>query len=99
METTQVVQELKAERVQEELAVAGVAAEPWSVSLKAERVQSPAIFADEGKGQFSSAFEMTLSQKQPVTIELMALRIIVTLHGTQAENNQAGAIQVPVKTR
>ncbi len=99
METTQVVQELKAERVQQELLFSDVADEPCWVSLKAERVQEPSIIADEGQDQFSSAFEMTLSQKQPVTIELMALQTVITLHGTVAANNTACAAQAPGQTK
>jgi len=94
METTQVVQELKAERVQEELAVAGVAAEPWSVSLKAERVQSPAIFGEEG-GEFTAAFEMSLHQAKPVTIEFVPLGIVITVHEAACTNNPAGAAEAP----
>ena len=99
MDTKQPVQELKAERVQKELTVAQVekelllqdlvAEDPCRVSLKAERVQSPAIFANEGAGTFSSTFELTYSQSQRVQIELMALRTIVTLYG--AANTTAGS--------
>jgi hypothetical protein len=75
METTQAVQELKAERVQQEM----VAEEPFRVSLKAERVQEPGVFAPEE--QFSSAFELNLnlSQKEELKFELMALGAIVTV--------------------
>ncbi|HYU35281.1 MAG TPA: hypothetical protein VEW48_24270 [Thermoanaerobaculia bacterium] len=89
------VQELKAERVQEEMQLVDVADDPFWVSLKAERVQEPELFAGARGGQLSSTFELTLSQKQPVTIELMALGVTITLHGKQTENNAAG--QTPVQ--
>jgi len=80
METQQMEQDLKSERVQEELTAA---AEPYRVSLKAERVQEPAL-AEIGAVGRSSAFEMTINQKQPVTIELLGLEVVITLHGTEA---------------
>jgi len=91
------VQELKAERVQEEMQLVEVVDDPFWVSLKAERVQEPEVFAGAGNGTFSSTFELSLSQKQPVTIELMALGVTITLHGKQTENNAAGAGQTPVQ--
>jgi hypothetical protein len=85
METQQVVQtqeqELKAERVQEELMMAD---DPFQVSLKAERVQEPAFAAVGAAVPLTSAFELRVNQEQPVTIELHELRIVITLHGTNA---------------
>ena len=87
METQQVVQvqELKAERVQGELMAAE---EPYRVSLKAERVQGPAEFVSVGalgaEAPLSSVFEMTINQRQTVTIDLVALQIVITLHGPAA---------------
>ena len=73
------VQELKAERVQEENAL--VAEEPFRISLKAERVQQPGALAAEPAAQPSSAFEMslTLSPKQPVRIDLSAFGASITI--------------------
>ena len=81
MERTQSVQELKAERVQEELVALAVAAEPFQISLKAERVQEPAAVAVGASTQGSSGFALSLSfqQKQPVKIEVPALGTIITL--------------------
>jgi hypothetical protein len=83
MKTQQVVQELKSERVQEEM----MAEEPFRVFLKSERVQEPAL-ANAGGEETSSFLELTLNQQQPVTIALDALQIVITLHGTTA--GQAG---------
>ena len=93
MNTMNAVQELKSERVQEELAL--VAEEPFRIWLKSERVQEPA-FAALGAGvPMSSAFELIINQKQPVTIELPAFQAVITLHGTTAGGGTAGAAQVP----
>jgi hypothetical protein len=90
----EVVQELKAEPVQEEIAL--VAEEPFRISLKAERVQEPA-FAALGAGRpLSSAFELTINQRQPVTIELPAIQTVITLHGTTAGNGTVGTAQAPI---
>ncbi len=83
------VQELKSERVQEEM----VAEESFRIWLKAERVQEPA-FAALGAGvPMSSAFELTINQRRPVTIELPALQTVITLHGTAAGDGTAGSAQ------
>jgi hypothetical protein len=84
METQDFTQELKSERVQEEKR--RVVVDPWTVALKSERVQKPA-YLTEGSTQ-SSSFELHLNQKQPVTIELLALQTVITLHG--AGPDQAG---------
>lgn len=76
----QMVQELKPERVQKELVLVE---ESYRVSLKAERVQEPALAGVEAMS-LSSAFELTVSQRQPVSIELLALQVVITLHGEQA---------------
>ena len=95
MKTQQVIQEqeLKAERVQEELAAEplqiGPVEEPYQVSLKAERVQEPAFAAIGAQGPASSVFELTINQKQPVTIELLALQVVITLHGPGAGASSA----------
>ena len=74
----QAVQELKAERVQEE--ITAVPALPVRVSLKAERVQEP-VSAPGLEGQETSGFELNLwlRPKQPVKIELTALETIITI--------------------
>jgi hypothetical protein len=82
METQQMVQELKAERVQEEMVAAE---EPlYRAWLKAERVQEPASVAAGGVGRVSSAFELMIHQQEPVRVELLAHEIVITLHGTNA---------------
>ena len=90
------VQELKAERVQEErvaepvrkgLLFVDVADEPAWVNLKAERVQEPESLAAAGKAHFSSSFQLTVSQKQPITIELPDLGIVIKMHGAPADRS------------
>jgi hypothetical protein len=63
-------QELKAERVQEEIAL--VAGEPFRISLKAERVQTPSASAEgpAAQGAAALALNLKLSEMQPVTITL-----------------------------
>lgn len=83
METQQTVQTLNVE-------------EPFRISLKAERVQEPALAvlgaAALGAGMpMSSAFELTINQKQPVTIGLLGLQTVITLHETAAGNDAADA--------
>src|SRR6185436_14097771 len=67
------VQELKAERVQEEL-MAAPEPEPMVIWLKAERVQDPAVAAAEKP--LPSFFEVAVSQRQRVSIELRTLQIV-----------------------
>lgn len=74
-------QELKAERVQQELMAVQ---EPCWISLKAERVQVPEAAAAGEKVALSSAFELSINQAQPMTIELLALGVVITLHGKAA---------------
>jgi hypothetical protein len=76
--TKQAVQELKAERVQEEIALVD---EAFRISLKAERVQQPGALALGPAAQPSSAFELnlTLHPKQPVKIDLTALGATITI--------------------
>lgn len=63
-----------------------VAELPFSVSLKAERVQEPGVFAISPDEQFSSSFalNLNLSQKEELKFELMALGAIVTVGGRSA---------------
>jgi hypothetical protein len=107
MDTKQGVQKLKAERVQEELMAepvrngllfVDVADEPVWVSLKAERVQEPALFANSPNEKLSSVLELTVSQKQPMTIELPALGAIIKLHGTTADTSVPGGGSIPSST-
>ena len=86
MKTQPMVQELKAERVQEELMA--VEAPLYRAWLKAERVQEPALAAAGGEGKVSSAFELMIHQQEPVKVELLAHQIVITLHGIHA--GQAG---------
>ena len=81
---TQQVQELKAERVQEE--IVGLIEEPFTISLKAERVQAPVsvqgpISAQVG-GTVSLAYEMSFNQMKGVTVELNEPQIVVHLFAT-----------------
>jgi hypothetical protein len=81
METQTNVQELKAERVQEEMVAEAAPVRAW---LKAERVQEPASAAAKGAGKVSSAFELMIHRQEPVKVELVAHQIVITLHGTNA---------------
>ena len=75
----QVKPELKAERVQGEIAL--LAGEPFRLSLKAERVQEPSALADGQEAQWSTAFELNLmlNRQQPVSLELTAQGTIITI--------------------
>jgi hypothetical protein len=73
MNTQQAVQELKSERVQQEL----IAEEPFRISLKSERVQEE--IAAVG-GRAFSLYELSFNQMGVVTIDLPELRAVVTLH-------------------
>ena len=79
METNQTVQELKAERVQEELAL--LAEEPFRISLKAERVQGPSASAEGPAAQEASAvaLNLELSERQPVSITLTERGTFITI--------------------
>lgn len=79
MEKTQNVQDLKSERVQEELMAVVVADEPFQISLKAERVQEPVAIAGVGGLVSSFALNLSFQQKLPVKIEVPALGTIITL--------------------
>ena len=83
METQQTqdpAQTLKAERVQEEMAALG-AVEPFRLSLKAERVQEPAVLQAAG-GAVSLGYEISCNQMQGVTVELQEPQIVVHLFTT-----------------
>ena len=85
METQQQVQELKAERVQEEIAAAD---EPFRLSLKAERVQEPvavrAPISEQAGGTVSLAYEMSFNQMKGATVavELNEPQIVVRFFTT-----------------
>ena len=79
METQQDVQELKAERVQEELAAADEM--PFQISLKAERVQDPALALAGAGGIISTAYELS-SNLRSVAIEIGQSQISVTVFET-----------------
>ena len=95
MDTQQTVQQdeqdLKSERVQGEIAF--IAEDPVRISLKAERVQEPALAVLGAGAPMPSAFELTINQKQPVTIELLGLQTVITLHETAADDDAAGAAE------
>jgi hypothetical protein len=78
MDTQQTVQNLNVE-------------EPFRISLKAERVQVPELAALGAEVPLTSAFELTINQKQPVTIGLLGLQTVITLHGTAAANDAIDA--------
>ena len=81
---------LKAERVQEPLAAEAVG-QPvsvgpgWEVRLKAERVQNPtALLAEDAAAEASEVavtLELALNHPQPMTIELIQPRIVITFAG------------------
>jgi hypothetical protein len=80
MATKLAVQELKSERVQEEIMT--VAGEPFRVSLKAERVQVPSASAVEPAAQGVAAFALSLElmgEVQPVTIAFTGQGTIITI--------------------
>ena len=81
---TQQVQELKAERVQEEIVAA--LEEPFTISLKAERVQQPVTVrtpASEPAGEtVSLAYEMSFNQTRGLTVELNEPQIVIHLFAT-----------------
>ncbi len=80
METQQDVQELKAERVQEELAAAAIEM-PFQISLKAERVQDPALAMAGTGGVISAAYELSFNLRS-VAIEINPSQINVTVFET-----------------
>jgi hypothetical protein len=85
METKQVVsqdpvQELKSERVQEEL-MAEVE-EPFWVSLKSERVQEPALAAAGTEAVVTSVYELAFNRMSVVKVQLAEPRAVITLHAT-----------------
>jgi hypothetical protein len=88
---TQQTQELKAERVQEEMVAAvakplQIAEEPFRISLKAERVQEPASLgapiSNQPGGTVSLAYEVSFNQMRAVTVELDEPQIAIHLFAT-----------------
>ena len=81
--TTEAVQKLKAERVQEELAAAGEPRGmdvPLVISLKAERVQEPASAAvPAARGKTVCFIELTVNPYERVNINRPALQAHITL--------------------
>ena len=75
-----VVQELKSERVQEEMMPAE---EPIVLWLKSERVQEPTASLAAG-GPSSSFFELIVNPCERVTIGLQELQVTITLEGLTA---------------
>jgi hypothetical protein len=76
---TDAVQELKSERVQEELAVADQ--EPLVILLKSERVQQPETVTSNAEVVSSSTYELMVNPCERVTIGLEELRVTIYLDG------------------
>jgi hypothetical protein len=72
------VQELKSERVQEELRT--VEGDPLVIWLKSERVQKPGLAPIAAKAE-APVFELAVNQYQKMKIDLIALQISITLEG------------------
>ena len=75
-------QELKSERVQEEIMAVDRVAEvkdPLVISLKAERVQEPAAATVPARGRLTSYLELAVNPYERVTIELPALDATIIL--------------------
>ena len=68
------VQELKSERVQEEIALE----EPFRISLKSERVQEELAPAG-AVGRVSTVYELSFNQTRDVAVKLMELQAVVYL--------------------
>jgi hypothetical protein len=84
---TQQTQELKSERVQEEMVPLQIEAEePFRISLKAERVQEPESLrvpvSIQTGGTVSLAYEMSFNQMREVAIELNEPQIVIHLFAT-----------------
>jgi hypothetical protein len=71
------VQELKSERVQQEL----VLEEPFRISLKSERVQEELAPAG-AVGKVSTFYELSFNQTRAVMVELHELQAVITLFAT-----------------
>lgn len=77
-----VVQEQKAERMQEEIMavdVPGVSEAPLVISLKAERVQEPASLSPAPGARSASFVELAVNPYQKVTVDLQALQVSIIL--------------------
>ena len=80
-----VTEELKSERVQEPLAT-------FRTQLKSERVQDGLAAAGETEeAQPAFTLELAVYQPQLVTIELIASKVAVTLHGIPAVGDSGNA--------
>jgi hypothetical protein len=76
---TDAVQELKSERVQEELTAAGD--EPLVIYLKSERVQKPEAFTSNPEVISSSAYELMVNPCERLTLDLHELQVTIYLDG------------------
>lgn len=81
------VQELKSERLQQELAVEG---SPLVIELKSERVQAPANAAG-GEKAMPSVVRLTVNQMKRVVVDVWWMGIAVTLEEPAAGTEQQGA--------
>jgi hypothetical protein len=73
-----VAQELKSERVQEELRTVG--GDPLVIWLKSERVQKPSLAPIAGPAE-APVFELAVNPHRRMKIDLIALQISITLEG------------------
>jgi hypothetical protein len=75
---TDAVQELKSERVQEELAATQ---EPLVIYLKSERVQEPEAFTSGPEVVTSITYELMVNPCERVTIGLQEPQVMIYLDG------------------
>ena len=89
MNTQQIdVQELKSERVQEELAVEE---SPLVMELKSERVQAPESISRAGEAAMPSVFQLTVNRKKRVVIDVWSMGLTITLNEPADDTVQQGA--------
>ena len=82
------VQELKSERVQEELAVEE---SPLVIELKSERVQAPESVSRADQAAMPSVFQLAVSQKKRVVIDVWSMGLTITFNEPADGTVQQGA--------
>jgi len=82
------VQELKSERVQEELAVEE---SPLVIELKSERVQAPESVSRADQAAMPSVFQLAVSQKKRVVIDVWWMEIAITIDESASGAAQQGS--------
>ncbi|HKH44524.1 MAG TPA: hypothetical protein VKM72_07665 [Thermoanaerobaculia bacterium] len=82
------VKELKADRVQEELAVEDA---PLVIELKAERVQAPESVSREGQAAMPAVVQLTVNQKKRVVIDVWSMGLTITFNEPADGTVQQGA--------